>query len=381
MLVVGFAAASLAAWIAVLLLPSRPWSTRERIDAGRDEARTTDLGRVTVLIPARNEAAAIGGTLSALARQGRNLAVVLVDDESDDDTTGTALRTAARLDPPLDLTIVRGQPLPPGWGGKLWALEQGLGRVDRDYCLLLDAEIGLSAGLIGALLARAEREGRAMVSVMARLRCMGFWEKLLVPPFVLFFKLLYPFAAVNAPGRPAAAAAGGCILIRTKLLREIGGFAGHRDALIDDCALAARIKRAGHSIWLGLSHDVRSERAYPDLSSFRHMVARTAFTQLGYSWVLLAAVVLLMLLVFVAPWAGLVAGVGIAGRAVGGFAILAMAAAYWPTVRFYRLSPLWVLSLSVAALLFLAMTLESALNYARGSRAEWKGRNYATRSP
>jgi hopene-associated glycosyltransferase HpnB len=334
-----------------------------------------------VLIPARNEAAAIRGTLSALARQGRNLRIIVIDDESDDGTAAAAEQAAGAVGHGLDLTVLHGQPLPGGWGGKLWALEQGLACVDRDYCLLLDAEISLDAGVIGALLERALRDDRAMVSVMARLRCAGFWEKLLVPPFVFFFKLLYPFAAVNATSRRTAAAAGGCILIRTDVLREAGGFAAWRDALIDDCTLAAEVKRRGHRIWLGLSEHVVSERAYPDLKGFRRMVARTAFTQLGYSWPLLGVVVALMLLVFVAPWIGVFAGPGLAGKSVGGVAILAMSAAYWPTVRFYRLSPLRALSLSVAALFYLAMTLESALNYARGSRAEWKGRKYAARSP
>lgn len=381
MLVVGFAAAALAAWLAVLLLPSRPWSTRERLEVARAGAAASDLSHVSVLIPARNEAAAIPGTLAALAAQGTNLEVILIDDESDDGTAAAAERAASAIGPSLDLTVVRGQALPAGWGGKLWALEQGLARVDRDWCLLLDAEITLAAGVIGALLERARGDDRAMVSVMARLQCGGFWEKLLVPPFVYFFKLLYPFAAVNATSRRTAAAAGGCILIRTKVLRAAGGFSAWRDALIDDCTLAAEVKRRGHRIWLGLSEHVVSERGYPDLKSFRRMVSRSAFTQLRYSWLLLGAVVALMLFVFVAPWIAVVTGPGLPARAIGGVAILAMAAAYWPIVRFYRLSPLWALSLPVAALLYLAMTLESALNYARGSRAEWKGRKYAARSP
>lgn len=380
MLVVGFAALALAAWLAVLLLPTRPWSTRERLDVPGEAIVTGGLGRITVLIPARNEAAAIPGTLAALARQGKDLRVIVIDDESDDGTAAAAEQAANAIGGSLGLTVLHGQPLPSGWGGKLWALEQGLARIDSDYCLLLDAEITLDAGVIAALLDRAESDDRALVSVMARLRCSGFWEKLLVPPFVFFFKLIYPFAAVNAEDRRTAAAAGGCILVRTDVLREAGGFSAWRDALIDDCTLAAQVKRRGHRIWLGLSEQVRSERAYPDLKGFRRMVARTAFTQLGYSWLLLGAVIALMLLVFAAPWLGLLAGPSLHARVPGGVAILAMAAAYWPTVRFYRLPPLWALSLPVAALLFLAMTLESALNYARGSRAEWKGRKYSTGS-
>jgi hopene-associated glycosyltransferase HpnB len=329
-----------------------------------------------VLIPARNEAAAIRGTLAALADQGPNLAVILIDDESVDGTASIARTAGDALGAALDLEVLQGRPLPTGWAGKLWALEQGLHCVEREYCLLLDAEIELGQGTLGALLARADDESRALVSVMARLHCETFWERLLVPPFIFFFKLIYPFAAVNAPGRRTAAAAGGCMLIRTAVLREIGGFAAFREALIDDCTLAARVKRAGYPIWLGLSEQVQSRRAYTDLASFRRMVARTAFTQLRYSVGLLVAVCALMLLVFVVPWLALLAGPGLLERVLGAAAILAMSIAYWPTVRYYRLPALRALSLSPAALMYLAMTLESAVNYARGVRAEWKGRNY-----
>ena len=377
--VLGLAAvAALAAWLAILILPARAWSTRERIAPLCDAVANPDLARVAVLIPARNEADAIPATLAALAEQGRNLEVVVVDDESDDRTDVAALEAHATLARSLDLKLIRGQPLPAGWGGKLWALEQGFARVNRDYCLLLDAEIVLAPGMIAALLHKSESEDRALVSVMARLNCESGWERLLVPPFVFFFKLLYPFASVNLPGRRTAAAAGGCILIRTAVLRQLGGFAAHRDALIDDCTLAARVKRAGHSIWLGLSEFVASRRAYPDFASFRRMVTRTAFTQLGYSTPVLLAVIVLMLLVFVVPWAAFLVGGFSPPGLIGGVTIAAMSAAYWPTVKFYRLPAIHVLSLPVAAMLFLAMTIESAISHWRGTTARWKGRSYAS---
>jgi hopene-associated glycosyltransferase HpnB len=378
MLVAWLSALALAAWLGVLLLPSGPWRTRERLApaAARGAAPAScDLSRVSVVIPARNEAIAIGATLRALAEQGAGLEVIVVDDQSDDGTARAASVANEGLGRPLSLNVLAGEPLPPGWGGKLWALEQGLDRVAREYCLLLDAEIVLAPGMIAALLEKADEENRAMVSVMATLRCVSFWEKLLVPPFIFFFKLLYPFAKVNRAAHKTAAAAGGCILIRTAALREVGGFAAMRDALIDDCTLAARVKRSGHTIWLGLSESVTSSRAYPDLASFRRMVTRTAFTQLHYSTGLLVLVVILMLTLFAAPVVGLLAGGW--GRLAGIGALLAMFTAYWPTLRFYRLGPAWLATLPLAALLFLAMTVESALNYWRGVRAEWKGRTYA----
>lgn len=390
MLVEMLAAVALAAWLGVLLLPSGPWRTRERLApeqiketlSGTISGNGTpdiDLAAVTVLIPARNEAAAIGATLQGLTRQGRNLKVFVIDDQSDDATAQFALDANSAFTNPLDLTVIDGKELPPGWGGKLWALDQGFQRVERDYCLLLDAEIILEAGVLSALLGKAEDEDRAMTSVMAKLRCESFWEKLLVPPFIFFFKLLYPFAKVNDSSRRTAAAAGGCILIRTEVLDAIGGFAAMRDALIDDCTLAARVKRAGHSIWLGLSESVKSSRAYPDFANFRSMVTRTAFTQLHYSAALLALVMVVMSIIFIAPLVALVFASELWGRIAGAGAIVAMAAAFWPTTRFYQLAPAWALTLPVAGVLFLVMTLESALRYWRGVTARWKGRTYNSR--
>ncbi|HEY5667021.1 MAG TPA: glycosyltransferase [Gammaproteobacteria bacterium] len=377
MLVQALGACALAAWLAVLLLPSRPYGTRERLEPSEpdsDSDSDPDLGDVAVLIPARNEAAAIGMTLEALGRQGQDLKIVVVDDRSDDATADVVRAEGERL--ALDLTLVEGKPLPQGWGGKLWALQQGLDSVARDYCLLLDAEIVLAPGMIAALRDKARDEGRAIVSIMARLKAEGFWERLLAPPFVFFFKLIYPFARVNDPRDRAAGAAGGCLMIETRVLRELGGFDAIKDAMIDDCSLAALVKRAGHSIWLGLSASVVSLRRYRSLASFRRMVTRTAFTQLGYSTLLLVLVCVLMLIVFVAPIASLVFAGEAWGRAAAAGALLGMGLAYWPTVAFYRLPAVWLVSLPLAAALFLAMTVESAFNYWRGVRAVWKGRAY-----
>jgi hopene-associated glycosyltransferase HpnB len=380
MLVDLLAAVSLAAWLAVLFLTAGSWRTRERLEPRATRAvADIDLGGVSVLIPARNEAAAIATTLEALAAQGPGLDVIVIDDQSDDSTAATAAETGARLADRLALRIVAGEPLPPGWGGKLWALEQGLAATGRDYCLLLDAEIVLAPGMLGALVEKAETEGCAIVSIMARLKCESFWERLLVPPFIFFFKLLYPFARVNDARRRTAAAAGGCVLIRTDVLREVGGFAAIRAALIDDCTLARHVKRAGHSIWLGLSESVVSQRAYPNLEDFRRMVTRTAFTQLDYSVGWLGLVVVLMLAVFAAPVFALVLAGSVWGRLAGAAALTVMAVAFWPTVRLYRLPSWWVLTLPVAAMLFLEMTLASAINYWRGVKAQWKGRIYAAR--
>jgi hopene-associated glycosyltransferase HpnB len=366
---------ALAAWAGVLLLPWQPYRTRERLEHTAFGDSPDDLCDVTVLIPARDEAAVIGATLAALARQGSNLRVVVIDDESKDGTAQICEESAARL--ALTIDVLRGRPLPQGWGGKLWALEQGREHVATRFTLLLDADIELAPGLVPALLRKARESNADLVSIMARLSTQGFWEKLLVPPFVFFFKLLYPFALANAPGTRNAAAAGGCLLVATEALAEIGGFASIRDALIDDCTLAARIKAHRHGIWLGLSHGVVSRRQYARLAEFWQMVSRTAFTQLKYSAVLLLVVVLIMLTIFAGPIVAPFLEASPSVLLVSALALAAMAAAYWPTVRFYALPSAWALTLPLAGLLFLAMTVTSALNYWRGIRAQWKSRSYA----
>jgi len=378
---------ALAAWLCVLVAPYQPHRVRERLEAAPDGS-DDDLGTVTAIIPARDEAELIGRTIAALARQGRGLAVVVVDDQSSDDTRGAAERalrgdrsTSAenRSVPFLTLRVVDGRPLPDGWAGKLWALEQGLAVADRPHVLLLDADIELAPRTIPALLAKLRERDATLVSLMAELKCETFWERLLSPAFVFFFKLLYPFARSNDAAKATAAAAGGCMLVRTDVLRQIGGFAAIRGALIDDCTLAAVLKRQRPPIWLGLTHSVRSLRAYPTLGDFWSMVARSAFTQLRYSsWLLLLATAL-MIVTLLVPVAGMVVGAALADwrlALTAGAAWLAIAAAYWPVVSFYRLPSAWAAALPLAGALFLAMTWSSAIGYWRGTRARWKARDY-----
>src|SRR5581483_433753 len=324
------AAPAAAMWIGNLLAPWRPWSTRERIEADPAAARDADLSGITVLIPARNEAEVIGTTLAALQGQGRGLRVVLVDDQSGDDTA----RIAASFP---NVRVVSGKPLPPGWAGKLWALEQGKAEVATPMTLLLDADIELRPGLHAALLAHKQREGRNFVSLMADLRRTSFWDRLLLPAFVYYFKLLYPFALSNSSFRHVAAAAGGCVLVDTAALHQAGAFASLRGALIDDCTLARKVKDAGSRTWVGLSRGVVSLRPYGNLGSIHDMVARSAFTQLRYSTLLLLLVTALFAAAYWLPLAALLLPGARLPAAAG---LAAMMLAYWPTLRYYGMSPL-----------------------------------------
>lgn len=357
-------------WLTILLLPWRPWRVREVLEA-TPTSSGVELSDVTVLIPARNEADTIATVLQALNSQGHGLKTVLVDDQSTDATVATARAAATH-----DLLVITGRALPAGWTGKLWALQQGRAYLERPLTLLLDGDIELAPGMIATLRRKMRQDQLRLVSLMAALRMQSYWEKLLLPAFIFFFRLLYPFRLANDPKqRRVAAAAGGCILLETNLIDEIGGFAALRGALIDDCTLARRVKSLGARTWIGLTHSVRSIRCYDNLYAIWNMVARSAFTQLHYSTAALLACTAVFLVAFWLPIVGLVLGDGSA-RALAVVGLLAMVMSYVPTLRFYRLSSGWALALPFIGTLYLAMTWSSALRYWRGQRSRWKDRVY-----
>lgn len=363
-------------WLWLLVFRGRFWCADQRLSAA---PATSEWPGVAVVIPARNEAGAIRDVCAAHAAsdyQGR-VALVVVDDASSDETGALARRAGAE--------VLDAEPLPAGWSGKLWALDQGIRAAlslvpDAKWLLLTDADIVHRPETLGKLVAFGEARGLAMVSLMARLDSRGIWGGLLMPAFVFFFQKLYPFALVNRPDHGCAAAAGGCVLIRREALEAIGGISSIRGALIDDCTLAATVKRSGRAIWLGLSTgEVISLRDNRPLGSIWTMVTRTAFTQLHHSAALLTGSVLGMALVYLAPpWLlifGAVAGSPL-HMATGAVSLALMIIAYAPTLRLYE-QPFWRAALlPVAAALFMAMTVASAVQHWRGRGGRWKGRTY-----
>ncbi len=379
---------SLVFWAGVLALRGGFWRAGPTLDDlvldNPPPARPdhSDWPGVVCVIPARNEAATIGGTVKSLLGQDYPgpVSVIVVDDNSDDGTGEAAKAAAGKKSGRL--TVFSGKPLAPDWSGKLWAVSQGLEVADKTdadapYVLLTDADITHDKESLRRLVAKAEGESLDLVSLMVRLRCESGWEKLLIPAFIFFFQKLYPFPWVNDPARKTAAAAGGCMLVRRSALRQTGGVEAIRGRLIDDCALAAQIKAHG-PIWLGLTTRVRSERAYDSLREIWDMVARTAFEQLGNSVFALIGTVIVMLIAYLAP---LLAAFGLFGG--GGVMTLglviwlgAMANAFVPTLRLYGLSLAWAVTLPLAGLLFTLMTVSSAIRTWRGRGGGWKGRHY-----
>jgi hopene-associated glycosyltransferase HpnB len=360
-------------WVLVLCLPWRPHRSDESLEpagGGPVRLQTGSAGGLSVIMPARNEAQVLGRTLPPLLASDVIHEVLLVDDHSTDDTRAVAESFSSPR-----LHILSAPELPAGWSGKLWALESARREASGEWLLLVDADIELAPGMVDALLQRQQETGAALVSLMAWLRMESHWERLLMPAFVFFFKLLYPFRLANGPRPAFAAAAGGCVLVRASTLQAIGGFGAIRGALIDDCSLAAAVKRSGERTWIGLTHGARSLREYPQLADVWRMVSRTAYTQLRHSPLLLLLCVFLMTASLLAPTLALLFDHGV-GKAAGLIGLLAMALAYHPTLLFYGL-PAWrALTLPLAGGLFLAMTVGSALEHHRGTTAVWRDRSY-----
>ncbi len=372
---------SLVPWILVAGVWRRAWWVSECLDVDTPArgARHTDIldhTRITVLIPARNEAQTITTTLAALVAEDHRLNVIVVDDQSTDGTAARAREAALK-----NLTVITGQPLPAGWNGKLWALEQGRQRIDTDYILLLDADITLPPGMLDRLAEKLITERLDLVSLMVRLRMQCFWGNVLLPAFIYFFRLLYPFHLSNqvTDGRrfwQVAAAAGGCMLLRRNALERIGGFHAVKGELIDDCALARAIKTNGGHTWIGLTHSVHSHRRYDSLSSVWEMVARTAYTQLRHSPWLLLLCSLIMVVMFVLPVIGILLPGG-AAKVLAFVTLLTLSSTYLPIVRFYHKHPLWSVTLPLAGSLFLLMTWTSAVRHIAGAGVLWKARQYS----
>ena len=373
----GIAALAAAIWLYLVFARGRFWTCSQR-----DTGATAPLAAppsVMIVIPARNEAAGIAETITSLIRQdyAGPWSIILVDDDSSDGTADVARRASAAPDGSARLTVVEGRALPRGWTGKLWAVKQGVEAARAAaspprYILLSDADIAYAPDVLRGLVARAESGGLVLTSLMVKLRCESFAERCLVPAFIFFFQMLYPFLWVNRPGNPTAAAAGGCMLVRTDALEAAGGIDAIRNALIDDCSLAKLLKTQG-PIWLGLTQRAHSTRPYPDFDDIRRMVSRSAYAQLRYSPLLLAGTVLGMALTYLAPPVLAVFASGPA-QWLGLFAWGLMALAFQPTLRLYGRSPLWGLALPAIALCYMLFTLDSALQFARGKGGLWKGR-------
>ena len=391
--------AAAVAWVYLVAAHGGFWRTSQRLPRVTAEPRAWP--DVVTIVPARNEAAMLPVTLPTLLGQDYPgaLTVLVVDDGSTDGTGDAAARIAGSARGHRAPRVIPGVPPPAGerWAGKVWAMAQGLSAAGAsDYVLFTDADIAWETpDTLRHLVAAAEGDDRDLVSQMALLRAAAGWERVVVPAFVYFFAQLYPFRQVNVPGSRTAAAAGGCMLIRREVLDKAGGLAPIRGALIDDVALGRLIKSQRGRTWLGLSRQVVSVRPYPGLASLWQMVARSAYTQLRYSPAVLAGTLAGLLFLYALPPAGAIAGLaalltgsgltgsGLTGSGAGpaaltcgaglaGWALMSMS--FVPMLRLYRLSPLRAPGLPLIALLYGAMTADSARRHYAGRGAEWRGR-------
>lgn len=365
----------LLAWLYLFLLHGRFWQV-SRLQAG-EVPQAPVTASVAVVIPARNEANNIGRAARSLLAQvcADDLHIFVVDDNSTDGTAEAARAVASAIDQ-KKLHIISGRPLPSGWTGKLWALEQGIEaalKLNPRFLLLTDADVEHAPNNIATLVSLADRGRYELVSFMVKLHCATMAEKLLIPAFVFFFFMLYPPLSIRSARRKAAGAAGGCVLIRPQALALAGGIGAIRHEVIDDCALARAVKRSGGRVWLGLTPTTHSFRPYESFGEIERMIARTAFNQLGHSVPVLIGAILGMALLYVAPFVllfshqrGLVA--------LGAAAYFTMAVSYLPMVRFYGLGAGWALTLPLSAIFYMGATIDSAFKFWSGRGGAWKGR-------
>jgi hopene-associated glycosyltransferase HpnB len=363
------AALTFLIWIGMATLRGGFWTMRE-IDASSDAPNPAHWPPVVAIVPARDEAQVIARSVASLAAQDYpgDFRIILVDDNSSDGTGNIARSAGGER-----LSVITGAPLALGWTGKLWAVSQGVTAAGDApaYLWLTDADIAHSPDNLRRLVARAEACDLAMVSLMARLNCASLAERALIPAFVFFFQLLYPFAHANRPGYRGAAA-GGCMLVNRAALAQSGGIAAIRAALIDDCALGANLKQQG-PIWLGLTDRALSIRPYPHFADVAAMISRSAYAQLHYNPLLLAGTLLGLALVYLSPPLIALAASGPAQwLALATWGLMALL--FQPILRFYRRSPLWGLALPAIAAYYSGCTFLSAWQHVRGRGGFWKGR-------
>jgi hopene-associated glycosyltransferase HpnB len=381
MLIGAIACLPLLIWAYLVLGRDGFWLARERDDRN-EPPEPAPWPVVAAVVPARDEADVIARSIGSLLAQDYpgDFRVILVDDNSNDGTARAAREAADTSAHPERLTILNGAPLATGWTGKLWAVNQGVAAAMADaappkYLLLTDADIAHAPDNLRKLAARAEAGGLALTSLMAKLTCDTPAERLLIPAFVYFFDMLYPFAQVNDPKSRIAGAAGGCMLANAENLAAAGGVASIRTALIDDCNLGAVMKQQG-PIWLGLTERATSLRPYVTIAEIGKMISRSAYAQLNYSPWLLAGTVLGMVVTYLtapaialfAPWPWRWAGIA---------AWCLMALTFQPMLRFYRRSPLWGFAMPFIGALYTGFTVQSAIDVWRGKGGVWKGRAQA----
>jgi hopene-associated glycosyltransferase HpnB len=375
------AAVPLAIWLYLFLARGNFW--RVRVDATVPQ-RLDRWPKVVVVVPARNEAKTIAATIVSLAQQDYPgmFSIIGVDDHSDDGTAALARQAVDEFGLPRAVTIVRAAPLAPGWTGKVWALNEGIHAAAEqapDFYWFTDADITHAPDTLRRLVFRAEQESFDLTSLMVMLRTKTVPERFLVPAFLFFFLMLYPPRWIANPNKRTAGAAGGCILLRRSALERIGGLRTICGEVIDDCALARAVKKNGGRIWMGLTRASVSLRGFGKVAEIRDMIARTAFTQLRHSFLLLLAALFGLFVTYLLAWV-LFLTVNEPGWLLAGVAISLMTTTYSATIRFYSLSPLWAATLPVAAIFYGCATCLSAVRYWLGRGGQWKGRAQASGS-
>ena len=384
---------SLVSWLYISLIHGRSFSSDEGLFWKNEIIFEEKLNfnkplvftdSICVMIPARNEEKTILKTLNSIKNQNyENLQVLVIDDNSSDKTREIVNKFKKGY---KNLKLLKGKQLPPGWVGKTWALKQAVDQANKkffNYYLFVDSDITFSKNLLKKVIYFSKSENFLMVSLMAKLNCNSFWEKMLIPSFIFFFQKLYPFNYVNDKKKNLAAAAGGFIFCKASEFKKENLYNKIRNKVIDDCNIAKLLKKNG-AIWLGLTNEIKSGRSYRNLKSIWNMVSRTAFEQLNHSLILLFICILGLTIVYLSPLAIMVIILlffqldlqQLHLVVVNFISFTLMIRIILPTLNFYGVNKHFALAIPITAILYICMAITSAVNYTLFFGNTWKGRKY-----
>ncbi|WP_420630720.1 glycosyltransferase [Candidatus Leptofilum sp.] len=328
--------------------------------------------KLSILIPARNEAAVIGQTIRALLKQtATNFELILLDDQSDDGTGKIATQAAAD---DARFRLISGTPLPSGWLGKNWACHQLSQAATGDYLLFADADVGWQPNALAALLTLAQTEQADLLTVWPTQQTES-WPERLVVPLMSFAILCYlPILPVHYTNLPAFAAANGqCLLFRREAYEKIGGHTAVHNNVIEDVALAKTIK--SHNLRLRMADGNRLVgcRMYQNWPEVRAGFSKNILAGHGGSIPFLLLSTVFHWLVFLVPWLWFAATLAVWPLVLG----LAGVVLRGGTAVFTHQRPLDALLMPVSVLLMTCIAFQS-IQWQRQGTAEWKGRRLET---
>ncbi len=386
----GVAWLAVVAWLVGAFLTWRG-ITKQRalVPVAGDRLKNADAPSVSVLVPARNEEHRIleSAVRSMLAQDYENLEVIAVNDRSTD-MTGLILRSIARTS--SKLRVVEGVEPPAGWLGKPHALQQALDSSRGAWVLATDADMIFAPPVVRTAMAHALAGGYDAVTLLPRVDCLSFWERVFMPAFGGFMLMAMPLERVNDPKRAEALGVGGFFLIRRASLESVEGYRAVRSDVAEDLRMAETLKRTGARLRVEYAPDLVRTRMQTNFREIWEGFTKNLFAGAKFSFVHAAAGAAGVCLVSVLPV--FVAGVSAVMIARGGgaewvklfvptFAVWIVQVAIFAVVnRNSQVPAVYALTMPLGHALFVAILLNSSIRVGTGRGVTWKGRKLYERA-